>query len=110
MDLKIFERLLGCICYFYIIHSTIYILAPLTMLAIRSKHNGGTMMGVNKALDPVLIKEYNEQFELIVVEIMIRNDYIIYNRVMYEFHYEGIVFQVFGDVSQKSACYMSLLA
>ena len=41
--------------------------------AIRSKYNGGTMLGVNKVLDPVLISDYNEQFELIVVEIKIRN-------------------------------------
>ena len=41
--------------------------------AIRNKHKGGTMLGVNKALDPVLIKDYSEEFELIVVEIRIRN-------------------------------------
>ena len=41
--------------------------------AIRNKHKGGTMIGVNKALDPVLIKDYNEEFELLVVEIKIRN-------------------------------------
>ena len=41
--------------------------------AIRKKHNGGTMIGVNKALKPVLISEYSEDFELLVVEIQIRN-------------------------------------
>ena len=44
--------------------------------AIRKKHNGGTMIGVNKALEPLLIKEYNEEFELIVVEINIKNKII----------------------------------
>ena len=45
-----------------------------------------------------------------LVQIMIKNDYINYNKMVYEFHYGSIVFQVSGDVSQKSACYMSLLA
>ena len=37
--------------------------------AIRSKAKGGTAMGVHKGLKPVLIKEYSEDFELLVVEI-----------------------------------------
>ena len=41
--------------------------------AIRKKYNGGTILGVNKALNPLLIKDYNEDFELIVVEVKIRN-------------------------------------
>ena len=41
--------------------------------AIRKKHNGGTMIGVNKALSPLLIKDYDDEFELIVVEVKIRN-------------------------------------
>ena len=41
--------------------------------AIRKKHNGGTMIGVNKALRPLLIKDYDDEFELIVVEVKIRN-------------------------------------
>ena len=32
MDLKIHEPLLSCICYFYILHSTLYILDHLTLL------------------------------------------------------------------------------
>ena len=44
--------------------------------AIRKKHNGGTMIGVNRALEPALIKDYNEEFELIVVEIKIQNKII----------------------------------
>ena len=40
MDLKIFEPLSGCICYFYIIHYTLYILAPLTMLEHFCGHCG----------------------------------------------------------------------
>ena len=41
--------------------------------AIRKKYNGGTMLGVYKALNPLLIKDYNEDFELIVVEVKINN-------------------------------------
>ena len=40
MDLKIFEPLSGCICYFYIIHYTLYILAPLIMLEQFCGHCG----------------------------------------------------------------------
>ena len=39
--------------------------------SIRSKVKGGTMMGVHKALNPVLIEEYDKDFELLVVEIEI---------------------------------------
>ena len=41
--------------------------------AIRKKHNGGTIIGVNKALSPMLIKAYSDDFELVVVEIKINN-------------------------------------
>ena len=36
--------------------------------AIRKKSKGGTMIAVHKALKPVLINEYSEDFEIIVVE------------------------------------------
>ena len=36
--------------------------------AIRKKRKGGTMIAVHKALEPVLIEEYCEDFELLVVE------------------------------------------
>ena len=36
--------------------------------AMRKKEFGGTMIRVNKALDPVLIEEYCDEFELLVVE------------------------------------------
>ena len=39
--------------------------------AIRSKKHGGSVIGVHKALDPVLISEYSKDFELVVVEIAI---------------------------------------
>ena len=43
-----------------------------TFEAIRKgKQKGGTIIGVHKALKPVLIQEYNETFELLVVEINI---------------------------------------
>ena len=41
--------------------------------AIRKKQGGGTALGVHKALNPVLIEEYSEEFELLVVEVQIRN-------------------------------------
>ena len=37
--------------------------------AIRKKHNGGTIIGVHNSLKPMLISEYCDEFELIVVEI-----------------------------------------
>ena len=37
--------------------------------AIRKKHNGGTLIGVHKSLDPILIEEYSDEFELLVVEV-----------------------------------------
>ena len=35
----------------------------------KSKMKGGTMLGVHMSLQPVLVKEVCDQFELIVVEI-----------------------------------------
>ena len=35
------------------------------------KKDGGTLVGVHKALKPMLIQEYNDEFELIVVEIAV---------------------------------------
>ena len=39
--------------------------------AIRTQKGGGTMLGVHKSLEPILIKEYSEHFELVVVEIKV---------------------------------------
>ena len=39
--------------------------------AIRKKEKGGTMVGVHSALQPVLVQEYSEEFELLVVEVKI---------------------------------------
>ena len=40
--------------------------------AIRqNKEQGGTMLGIHKSLEPVLIQEYSESFELIVAEIRV---------------------------------------
>ena len=39
----------------------------------KNKEKGGTMLGVKDDLKPVLIEEYSETFELIVVEIRIEN-------------------------------------
>ena len=41
--------------------------------AIRKKQKGGSIIGAHKALNPILISEYSEDFELIVIEIKIRN-------------------------------------
>ena len=38
--------------------------------AIRIKAKGGAAIGVLKGLKPVLIKEYSEDFELLVVEVL----------------------------------------
>ena len=35
------------------------------------KKDGGTLVGVHKALKPMLIQEYNDEFELIIVEIAV---------------------------------------
>ena len=37
--------------------------------AIRKKHNGGTIIGVNKALRPMLINEYSDEFKLVIVDM-----------------------------------------
>ena len=37
--------------------------------AIRKKQKGGTLIGVHKSLDPILIEEYSEDYELLVVEV-----------------------------------------
>ena len=39
----------------------------------KTKEKGGTIVGVHKALHPILISEYNDPFELVVVEIKIAN-------------------------------------
>ena len=42
--------------------------------AIRqNKEKGGCMIGIHKSLEPVLIEEYSEKFELIVTEVKISN-------------------------------------
>ena len=41
--------------------------------AIRKKAKGSTIIGVHKALKPCLIEEYDNEFELLVVEITISN-------------------------------------
>ena len=36
--------------------------------AIRTKVKGGTLIAIHKSLSPVLIEEYSDEFELLVVE------------------------------------------
>ena len=39
----------------------------------KNKDSGGSMLGIHVGLQPVLVSEYNEQFELLVVEIIAGN-------------------------------------
>ena len=41
--------------------------------AIRNKKDGGTLIGIHKGLKPMLIQEYSDNFELLVVEISLSN-------------------------------------
>ena len=41
--------------------------------SIRNKVKGGTAIGVKAALKPVLVEEYSEEFELLVVEVKAGN-------------------------------------
>ena len=41
--------------------------------SIRGKKHGGSLIEVHKSLEPVLIDEYSDDFELIVVEIVVAN-------------------------------------
>ena len=44
--------------------------------AIRPKKGGGTLIAVHDNLEPKLIEEYNEEFELIVVEVELKEQSI----------------------------------
>ena len=39
----------------------------------KNRKKGGTAIGVHTSLNPVLIQEYNEEFELLVVELKVQN-------------------------------------
>ena len=39
--------------------------------AIRKKQKGGTLIAAHTSLDPILIEEYSEEFELLVIEVKI---------------------------------------
>jgi len=41
--------------------------------AIRNKSKGGTVVAVHKSLHPVLVEEYSNEFELLVVEVKIKD-------------------------------------
>ena len=43
-----------------------------TFESIRKLKGGGSMIGAHDSLSPILIKEYSEQFELLVIEITIQ--------------------------------------
>ena len=42
----------------------------------KNKEKGGTILGIHHGLNPVLIEEYNETFELLVTEINVENNQI----------------------------------
>ena len=42
--------------------------------SIRSKNNGGTVIGVHKDYNPVLINLYEGDLEIVVVEIQVKNE------------------------------------
>ena len=44
--------------------------------AIRKKRNGGCLIAAHKSLEPILIEEYSEEFELIVIEVKIGGKYV----------------------------------
>ena len=44
--------------------------------AIRKKKGGGTLMAVHKDLKPKLIEEYSAEFELLVVEVVVKSQSI----------------------------------
>ena len=39
----------------------------------KNKEKGGTILGIHKSLEPVLIEEYEDTFELLVAEINVKN-------------------------------------
>ena len=39
--------------------------------SIRKKQKEGTLIGAHKSLDPILIEEYSEDFELLVIEVKV---------------------------------------
>ena len=47
-----------------------------TFEAIQGKEKSGIMIGAHKSLSPVLIAEYNSDFELLVVEVHVNNKHI----------------------------------
>ena len=47
-----------------------------TFESIRKMKGGGSMIGAHESLNPILIKEYSDEFELIVIEITIKEKYI----------------------------------
>ena len=66
----------------------------------KNKEKGGTLLGVQIGLKPVLVKEYNETFELLVVEVKIANKEI---RIM-----TGYGPQENWEISERTTFYTSL--
>ena len=46
--------------------------------AIRNKKGGGTMMGAHESLNPVLISVYEEEFEMLVIEVTVNKRQITF--------------------------------
>ena len=66
----------------------------------KNKEKGGSMLGVHVALQPVLVQEYNDIFELIVVEVKIGDKEV---RVL-----TGYGPQESWDINERSSFYNSL--
>ena len=66
----------------------------------KNKEKGGSMLGVHVGLNPVLIQEYNDTFELIVVEVKVANKEV---RVI-----TGYGPQENLDLQERTAFYTSL--
>ena len=47
-----------------------------TFESFRKKEGGGTIIGAHKCLKPILIQEYSEEFELLVIEINVQGKQI----------------------------------
>ena len=47
-----------------------------TFESIRKMKGGGSMIGAHESLNPILINEYSDKFELLVIEIVIGGKYL----------------------------------
>ena len=65
--------------------------------AIRSRKGGGTLCAINEQLNPKLIEEYNEPFQLLVVEIV--NFFILFIFLLQHKYYTMTICDKYYPVS-----------